>query len=58
MTPGRLDGMQMHELFHNLGPNDVQLQTALGLPNNPNDTDNISRKLRRIASQDNDSPTF
>jgi RHS repeat-associated protein len=46
MTSNRLDGMLMHELFHNLGPTDTQLQNALGLANTPI-TDNISQQLTK-----------
>jgi len=38
--------MLMHELFHNLGPTDTQLQNALGLANTPI-TDNISQQLTK-----------
>jgi RHS repeat-associated protein len=46
MTPGRLDGMVMHELLHNMGFNDDQLQSATGIID-PLTTDTISQQLSK-----------
>jgi hypothetical protein len=47
MTQRRLDGMMLHELLHNLGYSDADLQKSLGLTVTLLDTDNISRELSK-----------
>ncbi len=49
MSPGRLDGMVLHELLHNLGYSDTAIQSAFGIFENPLDTDNISRELSLVC---------
>ena len=45
-VPSRMDGMLMHELLHNLGATDGQIQTALFGKTDPL-TDNISQQLTK-----------
>src|SRR4029077_18175084 len=46
MSDARLDGIVLHELLHNLGFSDVDIQLSLGGPGMvSNVTDNISQRL-------------